>query len=151
MSLCMESDTLTLGVVLPVSEQKSDVELIREVWAAWNGSGVDEARRFLHPDIEWTDPKQLPDETTHVGLEAVTDTRREWDGSVIRLSFDIEEIIPLGDDYLVCSKASGIGASGTPIPPHDWFHIVSLEDGLIRRMRTFLDRDAALVAAGLSK
>jgi hypothetical protein len=133
-----------------MSEER-DLALIREAYLDWNVHGVN--MRFLHPDIEWIDPPQLPGGSTHVGKEAVVAFLREWEGSmgVLNLSFEIEEIIPFDGEYLVISLAQGTGESGVGIPAHNWFHLMKLEDGTIRRARLFLDRAQAFEAAGLSE
>ena len=134
-----------------MSEENVEIGIIREAYRDWNESGI--TARFLHPEVEWTDPPQLPGATTHVGQEAVVSFLREWEGTmgIVRLTFEIEEIIPAGDDYLVVSLAQGAGESGAPIPAHNWFHLMRIEDGLLRRAQLFLDRAEALEAAGLSE
>jgi len=126
-----------------------DLELIRESYVEWNTHGITE--RFLHPDIEWITPPQLPGGGTYVGSEATVAFLREWEGTmgVLNLSFEIQEIIPARDEYLVVSIAEGTSESGVGIPAHSWFHLMTLENGKIRRAQLFLDRGEALEAVGL--
>ena len=127
-----------------------DLELIREGYREWN-----EGRpgTFMHPDIEWITPREVPGGGTFVGKEATLEFLQNFEGTmgVLRLSFEIEEIIPAGDQYLVISLAEGTSAGGVPIPPHNWFHLLKPEDGQLRRAELFLDRGQAFEAAGLSE
>jgi hypothetical protein len=136
-----------------MSVKQDEIALIGEAWREWNETGVNAVARFLHQEIEWIDPPQLPGAETHLGREAVTTFLREWEGTmrVVSLSFEVEEIIPAGDDYLVVSAAEGVSEGGVPIPPHHWFHLIRIEDGLLRRAQLFLDREEAMNAAGLSE
>ena len=70
---------------------------------------------------------------------------------VLKLSFEIEEIVPTNGEYLVTSVAMGTSDSGVTIPPHNWFHLMRIEDNLLRRAQLFLDREQAFEAAGLSE
>ena len=106
-----------------------------------------------HPDIEWITPPEVPGGGTFVGKEAVVAFLKNFEGSlgVLRLSFEIEEIIPINGEYLVSSVATGTSESGVALPPHNWFHLMRTEDGLLCRAQLFLDRVQALEAAGLSE
>ena len=129
-----------------------DLEAIREGYRAWNEGDEAGAESFMHPDIEWITPPEVPGGGTFVGKQATTEFLRNFEGTmgVLNLSFEIEEIISAGDEYLVISLAEGTGESGVAIPPHNWFHLMKLEGGKLRRAQLFLDRSQALEAAGLS-
>jgi ketosteroid isomerase-like protein len=135
--------------------QDEDLALIRDGYLAWNEGGVSEgaAARFYHPDIEWTNPPEMPGGGTHTGKDAVLTFLREWEGTlgILSLTFQIEEIIPADGEYLVVSVATGTSDSGVVIPPHSWFHLMRIEDRLLRRARLFFDRAEAFEAAGLSQ
>jgi ketosteroid isomerase-like protein len=129
--------------------QTDDLNIIREAYRAWNeGSG----NWLMHPDIEWITPAEVPGGGTFVGKEATAGFLSNFEGTngVLNLSFQIQEIIPATGQYLVISRAEGSGASGIAVPAHDWFHLIRLENGMVRRAELFLDRNQALEAAGLS-
>ena len=130
--------------------QDDDLKLIREGWRAWNEGS---AEPFLHPDVEWITPPEVPGGGKFVGKEATVEFLRNFEGTmgVLNLSFRVRDIIPAGGQYLVISLAEGTGASGIAVPAHDWFHLVRLEDGKLKRAQLFLNRDQALEAAGLSE
>ena len=130
--------------------QADDLELIREGYREWN-----EGRpgRYMHPEVEWITPPELPGGGVFVGKEATLEFLRNFEGTmgVLKLSFEIQDIVPVGDQYLVISLAEGTSTGGVPIPPHNWFHLMKPEDGLLRRAELFLDRSQAFEAAGLSE
>lgn len=125
-----------------------DLEVIRAGYRAWNARDYESA---MHPDIEWVTPPELPGGGTFVGKGAVSEFLRNFEGSmgVLTLSFEIEEIIPAGDEYLVISLAQGTSDSGVAIPAHNWFHLLRIEDAMVRRAQLFLDRRQAFEASGL--
>jgi ketosteroid isomerase-like protein len=135
--------------------EEEEIALIREGYLAWNEGGVSAAAAAwkFHPEIEWINPPEMPGGGTYIGKDAVLAFLREWEGSagVLNLSFEIEQIIPIDGEYLVISVATGTSESGVVLPPHNWFHLMRAEDGLLRRAQLFLDREQALEAAGLSE
>jgi len=135
-----------------MSEQE-DLALIRDFVLAWNEGGVsaDGAARFLHPDVEWINPPEMPGGGTHIGKDALLTFLREWEGTmgILSMSFQIEEIIPANGEYLVITVATGTSESGVVFPPQNWFHLIRIEDRLLRRARLLFDRAEALEAAGL--
>jgi ketosteroid isomerase-like protein len=129
--------------------EADDLDAIREGYRAWNEG---DAAAFMHPEIEWITPAEVPGGGTFRGERETAGFLRNFEGTkgVLDLSFQVEEILPAGDEYLVVSLAEGTSASGVAIPAHHWFHLIRLEDGKVRRAELFLDRDQALEAAGLS-
>ena len=125
-----------------------DLERIRAGYRAWNEGRLD---AFLHPDVEWTTPPEVPGGGTFAGREATLAFLRNFEGTtgILDLSFEIEEIIPADGRYLIVSVARGRSASGVDVPAHNWFHLVTLQDGGLRRAELFLDRAQANAAAGL--
>ena len=102
-----------------MSEQE-EIALIRSGYVAWNEGGVsgDAAARFFHPQVEWINPPEMPGGGTHIGKDAVLTFLREWEGTmgVLKLSFEIEEIVPTNGEYLVTSVARGRATAGSRFP-----------------------------------
>lgn len=130
--------------------QANDLKVIRAATRAWNEG---DAGSFMHPEIEWTTPTEVPGGGTLVGAEATAEFLRNFGGTmgVLNLSFEIQEIIPAGDEYLLISLAEGTSESGVAIPAHSWFHLLKAEDGKVRRAELFLDRRQAFEASGLQE
>src|SRR5215213_3372766 len=105
-----------------------DLNAIREAYRTWNEEGSEAFLRFLRPDLEWITPPEVPGGGTFVGKTATAEFLRNFEGTmdVLDLSFQIQEVIPGDDQYLVVSLAEGTSASGLSVPAHHWFHLVSL-------------------------
>ena len=133
-----------------MTELADDREVIRAGYRAWNQG---RAESFLHPDVEWITPPEVPGGGSFAGADATIGFLRNFEGTmgVLNLSFEIEEIIAAGDRYLVISTATGSGQSGVAVPAHSWFHLLTLEDRRLRRAELFLDRGQAYRAAGLAQ
>ena len=126
----------------------NDLDGIRDAYRAWNEGSLE---RFMHPDVEWITPPEVPGGGVFVGKEATVEFLRNFEGTmgVLDLSFEIREIVPAGGQYLVISLAEGTSASGIAIPAHEWFHLIKVENGLLRRAQLFLDREQAFEVAGV--
>jgi len=97
----------------------------------------------------WISDPQFPGGGTHKGKENV----RRWLNQIWiyeEVSIEVEEIIDLD------TRALGITrwrAAPQDAPEVDWLwcHLVSFRDGLINEAQSFLDKQSALEAAGLSE
>jgi ketosteroid isomerase-like protein len=130
------------------------VRLVRQGYAAANRRDFDLLLTNLDPGIEYR-PGQIGlatdlDAVYHghhgyrefwrVLLEAFEDVR-----------LDPQELLDLGNPWLVTVDLNGHGAgSGVPFS-QQLFQLFTLRRGLIVRQDDFLDRDEALEAAGLSE
>jgi ketosteroid isomerase-like protein len=130
---------------------QENVEFVREYFEALNG-GMDASEHFRHPDVEVFDPPDFPDASRHVGEGAVRkliDSYRElgWDGQ-----FHVKEVLDAGDEVVVIWEARVRTPHGGGLPLEVTFaHLLLVEDGMVRRIRQYLDKAAAMEAAGLSE
>ena len=132
---------------------QENVDKARSAVEAWNRSDVDAYLELLHPDCEWYSDvigRMEGAETVYRGREAI---RRFWDEwhSVWNLTIEVSEYRDLGDTVLTLGrlrargKASGIELD-VPVA-----YVGESEEGLIRRLRAYLDPQQALEAVGLSE
>ena len=76
---------------------------------------------------------------------------RYWRDAFEDIRWEPEEILDLGDKVLITAKQTGHGTgSGVAVSQHV-FQLFTLRKGLVVRQEDFLDRSAALEAAGLSE
>jgi len=104
---------------------------------------------FATEDLVWISDPSFPGGGTHMGKENV----RRWLANLWiydEVSIDIEQIIDLDDRALGITRFSGLSRNG-PRVDWVWCHLAWFSEGLISRAQSFLDRDSALEAAGLSK
>jgi ketosteroid isomerase-like protein len=106
-----------------------------------------EALTYLDPDFEW---KTVFLGETHSGY---LETAKVWDDYLrwaedYRLS--LEETADLSDDqvYAVVNLVGKAKAGGGPMDAR-FFDVITVRNGVIVKIEEYLDRDAALEAAGL--
>ena len=109
------------------------------------------ARVFFHPDIEYREDPSWPGSGSYTGRDTVLERFREYAELMDFSGAEVEDLFD-GDDVLVAffrMKGSGSGSGG----PFDqaWAWVIEMEDGYIRRLAAFLDREEALRAAGLDR
>lgn len=124
------------------------MDLVRESYEAFERRDLDALLDHFPPDIEVHDPPDIADAAVHRGREAV---KRDW-AHVFEafddFRVDVEEEHEAGEDLVVFVRYSGRGkASGIDVDA-ELAHIWTFRGGTPIRLRQFLDRAAALEAAG---
>jgi uncharacterized protein len=129
---------------------QENVEIVRRMFAAFNGGDVETVVAAFAEDCELHEPHEMPDTPAegfrgHHGIREWMANLRETGG----VQFEPTSLTSHGDVVFSEWTGRGLGqASGAPI---SWttFATVHLRDGRIVRLQAFLDRDEALEAAGL--
>ena len=128
---------------------KGNIEIVRRVYEVAEARGVDGLLELATEDIVWISDPGFPGGGRHTGKENV----RSWLTSLWiydDISIDVEEIIDLGDRALGIARWHGV-VSNAPEVDWPWCHLFWIQDGLISRAESFLDRASAVEAAGLSE
>lgn len=129
---------------------KENLEIVRRFYADFNSRGVAAVHDHYHPAIEWHDVAEFPDTQIHEGLEAAARALQAYVDLGGEIEVQVEEMRDLGDEVFVIWRYEGRGtASGVPLE-NTLFHLWLVKEGKLVRLRQFLDRRAALEAAGLS-
>lgn len=128
---------------------RQNVEIVRQVYEVVEARGVEGLLELATDDIVWISDPRFPGGGRHSGQE---DARR-WLAKLWiydEVSIEIEEIVDLDDGALGITRFHGVSGDA---PPVDWLwcHLFAFRDGLISQAQSFLDRDEALEAAGLSE
>jgi ketosteroid isomerase-like protein len=127
-----------------------NVELAQRGVDAWNRRDLDGLLALCHPDVEWTSAikgRVEGGEATYRGHEGMRRYWEEWQ-SIWDLLIEVAEVRESGDRVVVLGGIRTRGASRVVVESRMAF-VFQIEDGLIRRLRSYLDRDEALAAAGL--
>ena len=129
--------------------QQENVEIVREVYRLAEARGVDGLLEFATEDIVWISDPRFPGGGIHQGKENV----RRWLMTLWiydEMSIDVERIMDLDDRALGITRFHAVSHDG---PQVDWLwcHLFSFRDGLICGTQSFLDRESALEAVGLSE
>jgi hypothetical protein len=139
---------------------QENVEAVRTALGAFNTEGLASIPEYWHPEIEWHTDPLVPEPGVYTGFDAVRTylegfLRASGEMSIntaggMRLSID--ELVDLGeDDVLSLLSVSGPPAGQTEERTQflSWAQIMSVRDGKIVRVRSFLDEARAFEAAGL--
>ena len=104
---------------------------------------------FCHPDVEWTAPE---DGTTFRGRDGVRRRLEQWLESFDEYRYEVERIIDCGgDEVLVVATEVGRGKmSGAEVRTTN-YELITVQEGMIVRVREFYDEARALETAGLSE
>ena len=127
----------------------NDREAIDAAVAAWNEGGPDAFLEHLAPDVEWHAAEGFPEGTVWHDRESLAPVMREQFGSVFTgARIELQEAVEGPGGWLVGGRQSAVHDSGVEVDWVSWF-VVHLEDGLVRRIWLFMDREPALRQAGL--
>ena len=130
--------------------------LVRRALEALNRGDLEVFSIFVYPEIESVNTPQVVALGGLVpgshGRETWVEGQRRWLADWGELRYEPNEILDLGDErLLLLGRGRGIGrASGIEIDT-EWGLLATISDGMLAREQNFLDRAAALEAAGLSE
>jgi ketosteroid isomerase-like protein len=125
----------------------TDVERVREAFAAFEQGGVEGLIPHFHPEFEGVVPPELslePD--TYSGHDGVRRYFALWDEGVTGVLFAPEEIIETDGAIVIRMRITGRGReSGVPL---DWGVVnrLTMRDGLIVTMTAYPTLEEALEA-----
>ncbi len=131
---------------------------IRRAYARWNRAErepFDERElaslEIWHPDGVFVSSAGDPKPASHRGIEAVRQQIRRWVEAYPDLQAKPLEIKTNRDQAFVWVHFSGHAAgSGVPVDM-ELAHVVTIEDGMVRRIEEYPRRADGLKAAGLSE
>lgn len=122
--------------------------------AVWNESTIERMTDFWTEDGDWIweDLPDLPDAQVLRGRDAVTERLRELTSLFGGMTIQDKGMTMIGDEVLVDVLFTAEGtSSGVQLDDIPIFHLIRLEDGRVRRYRSFRTREAALAAASISQ
>src|SRR4051794_39263267 len=124
------------------------IDRIKRSYELFN-QGRDYDLDYFDPDVEWQNSPGFPGGQLHRGRDAViADMAAQAEAWETR-RVEIHEVIPAGDNVIVDLTMDALGkASGVPVRNH-LLHLWTIAGGMVTRVEVFLDRKAALRAAGL--
>jgi ketosteroid isomerase-like protein len=124
-----------------------DVALVRRAYEEWNTAGLSALEKWAADAIELEDAPQLPDSGAWKGRAAVLGRLAEVAAAIGGTWVDIGDVATAGDEVLVSMVWREDDRAGSPAIG-EVFHLVHVTGERIDRLRVFLERDAALAAAG---
>ena len=126
-----------------------NVQLLRGVYGAPGDKAFGALLEIASDDIVWVSDPRVPGGGTFRGKEA---TSRYLDGLGVfeQEALEVERLVDLGDRVLGITTIRAKPPDG-PSVEWVWCQLVTFRDGLVTEVRSFMDRESALEAAGLSE
>lgn len=123
------------------------VDLVRSIYRAVNEGDQSTFLALMHPDVELTTSGVYPDfNPTYRGRQGALEywdlARGLWDAFTI----EIGQCESIGDQVLASVHQRVEGRDGIVVD-HDWGHLFSFADDLIRQVRAYESPEAAKEAA----
>ena len=119
-------------------------------YEAFNRGDTEGALEYIHPEIEWrTYLVPGPGGGTYRGHEGVIQLWSDVRSVMDDFRNEAEEFFASGDYVVVFVRFSGRGRESGAGVEARLAHLFEFEDGLLRRVRSYEDREAALAAAGI--
>jgi ketosteroid isomerase-like protein len=134
-----------------VAQTREDelLAFVRRGYELWNQGDVSAVARMWSDDFEWHNDPAWPGQTIYYGRENVVRFLEEEVADIIHLGeIEVERIERVGDELVICMLAHTRGfESAVDIGKVPVFHVASVKDGQVVRVRAFLDETAAMAAA----
>ena len=129
---------------------QESIDFVRAAYEWGNTQGWT-ARGWWHEDGEYVNSREDPDHGRHVGIEAVEAHFASWIEAYPDLRVTPVDVRANGRRVFAWVHFSGHGAtSGMPVDM-ELAHVLTLEDGLIKRLEEYTDRAEALARAGIEE
>ena len=130
---------------------RENVEIIRRMAEAFNTGGLDAARRYYHPEIEWHEDPSFPESGVYHGIDEVIAYNQQFLSEFEDIRYEGEELAGAGEHVVAKMRIAGTGkTSGAGFELSAWWAF-TIRDGQVVRVYAYLDKDAALEAVGLSE
>jgi ketosteroid isomerase-like protein len=122
----------------------------RLAYAATSRGDFDAVMFGLAADFEYRPSRGLmpPDlEPVYRGHEGYLKLWSYWRDAFGDIHWDPEEVLDMGDVFLITARQSGSGSGSGVAVSHKVFQLFTLRDGLVLRQEDFTEQDEALRAA----
>ncbi len=128
---------------------EADLEVVRDIYAAWNEGNVDRMIEFWVSDDDWhwEDPPHFPDARTIRGREEVKAHLRELMRLLGEMEVEVSDMEAVGDEIVADVNVSFEGAQSGIHMEVPTYAVILFDGGRIRRYRVFGEREDALQAA----
>ena len=127
---------------------QENVEVVRRALEAFTRHDNEAALALYDPEVEIYGQV---DGAVYRGLTGVRALFRDWFTTWDELTYDAEEWIDAGDDVIAALHVWARGRqSGVPVERREW-HVWTLRDRKLWRLRVYATKTEALEAVGLSE
>jgi ketosteroid isomerase-like protein len=128
---------------------QENVEVARRALESVSSDRLERLADFLDPSVVWETDPAAPEPGTYEGLAAVKIYLEGLSQAFGELEFVIHDIIETERGVLGSTTAYGRGGLSQVDVTLPWWFLVTIDNGRITYVRSFLERANALEAAGL--
>jgi ketosteroid isomerase-like protein len=128
---------------------EENVQVIRQAIAAFNARDLDGYLSLCTPDVELHSPIAGL-EGANVGEQGVRDFFANLEESTTLFRIEVEHFEDLDERRVLALVSFEIGSPGGFSMTQQAANLYEIEDGKLRRVRAYLDRDEAMRATGLA-
>ena len=130
---------------------QENVEFVLDSYARYNGGERRPELWFWHADAEYHVSSEDPDSEVRRGIDAIREQVDRWEAAYPDLKVEPLEARDAGEQVFLWVRFVGHGASSGLRVDMEMAHVLTLEDGRVRRCEEFTDRAEALKAVGLEE
>jgi ketosteroid isomerase-like protein len=128
---------------------QENVEIVRRLYDAFARADLDVVLSCLDPEIEFSQPPEMPGGGTYHGPEGVIQGVAKWIGAWDDYVVQVQELIDLGDQIVARTRHRGRGKGSGVAIEQQLFDLVTLKGDKVVRIRMYQDEAQALDAAEL--
>jgi len=131
------------------SVHATDIETVRAGYERWNNGDLPGLSKLFAEDIVYQTAPEWPGQRVYRGASAVTSFLENEVAPTIGLRpVTIAGLETIGQEVLIELQVTTRGfLSGLEMENMSLYHLALIEDGVVRRVRVYLDRDQAIRVA----
>jgi ketosteroid isomerase-like protein len=128
---------------------RENVEIVRELYDAWNRGDFDAAWRRCDAELVSDRSRSIVDRRIYRGTKEVEQFWNDWKSVWETARWEIDEYIDAGDDVVVLGRFHGRGVNSGASVEANVSQLMTVRNGKLVRGVLFQSRSDALQAAGL--
>src|SRR5437763_11685479 len=125
---------------------QENVEIVRDMYEAFNRGDVETAWDLMHPDAELHQPPEVPDSDSYYGREEWARGFYRWFSEFDEPRFEPQEATGAGEHVIMRVCVSGKGKTSGISTTGEFFHAWTMRDGKPHRCIVRSSRAEALEA-----
>ncbi len=125
------------------------MQLVREVFARLVSADRESILELTHPEAELHTRLSTVTGTPYRGTEGVRQWLRDTDEQFSRFAPELDSVEELENGVVFAAGRVDMCGRGSELQwTEDFYWVIAVEDGALRKLETFPERDEALRAAG---
>jgi ketosteroid isomerase-like protein len=127
-----------------------NVDIVRATFEAYEAEDFDALAERMHPDVEMHEWPEGPDSRVYHGMDGILQAREEWAKAWEYIRAEPRRFVESGNQVFIHIRNIGKGRGSAIELDLDGFAVYTLRESKVAKVQFFMDREAALAAAGLT-